>query len=298
MKPKGWPGWPGRKEFAVVLTHDVESSKGVDQVRNLAKAEMDIGFRSSFNFIPEGPYDVPRELLDWLVDNGFEVGVHDLNHDGRLYESRSGFQKRSAKINLYLEKWGAVGFRSGFMLHNLDWIHDLNIGYDASTFDTDPFEPQPDGVDTIFPFWVPRPGANEQDGFVELPYTLAQDSTLFLLFRYANARVWQEKLAWIADRGGMALMNVHPDFVTNGNQPASGSTYPLATYVEFLKWLHENYAQRYWHALPAEVAEVVFDFSGPVRADFNVANADAPPNLERAYRRARGNIKQRSINVR
>jgi hypothetical protein len=25
-----------------------------------------------------------------------------------------------------------------------------------STFDTDPFEPQPDGMGTIFPFWVPN----------------------------------------------------------------------------------------------------------------------------------------------
>ena len=37
----------------------------------------------------------------------------------------------------------------------------LNIAYDASTFDTDPFEPQPDGVNTIFPFWVPRRSESE-----------------------------------------------------------------------------------------------------------------------------------------
>ena len=40
------------------------------------------------------------------------------------------------------------------MYHNLDWIHDLDIYYDASTFDTDPFEPQPDGFKTIYPFTV------------------------------------------------------------------------------------------------------------------------------------------------
>ena len=45
------------------------------------------------------------------------------------------------------------------MLHNLEWFHDLNVKYDSSTFDTDPFEPQPDGVGTIFPFWVPRPNS-------------------------------------------------------------------------------------------------------------------------------------------
>ena len=50
----------------------------------------------------------------------------------------------------------------------------------ASTFDTDPIEPQPDGVRTIFPFLVERPDGSS---YVELPYTLAQDSTLFLVLR-------------------------------------------------------------------------------------------------------------------
>lgn len=52
---------------------------------------------------------------------------------------------------------GAVGFRSGFMLRQLDWLHDLNVLYDTSTFDTDPFEPQPEGSRTIFPFHVNPP---------------------------------------------------------------------------------------------------------------------------------------------
>ena len=55
-----------------------------------------------------------------------------------------------------LAEWGASGFRSAFMLRELDWLHELRIKYDASTFDTDPFEPQPEGCQTIFPFWVPH----------------------------------------------------------------------------------------------------------------------------------------------
>jgi hypothetical protein len=42
------------------------------------------------------------------------------------------------------------------MYHDLELLHHLDIEYDASTFDTDPFEPQPDGMGTIFPFWVPN----------------------------------------------------------------------------------------------------------------------------------------------
>ena len=139
--PDGWPGWPGGKEFAFVLTHDVESAVGLRKCRQLMELDLEFGFRSSFNFVPEGDYRVSRELREELAQNGFEVGIHDLRHDGRLFVSRREFNRRAARINGYLREWGASGFRSGFMLHKLDWLHDLDIQYDSSTFDTDPFEP-------------------------------------------------------------------------------------------------------------------------------------------------------------
>ncbi len=85
------------------------------------------------------------------------------------------------------------------MHHNLEWIHYLNVEYDASTFDTDPFEPQPDGVGTIFPFWVQE--KDNEKGYVELPYTLPQDFTLFILMKEKTTDIWEEKLNWIADNG-------------------------------------------------------------------------------------------------
>jgi hypothetical protein len=51
--PENWPGWPGNKKFAFVLTHDVESETGLGRCRSLMKLEQQLGFRSSFNFIPE-----------------------------------------------------------------------------------------------------------------------------------------------------------------------------------------------------------------------------------------------------
>ena len=151
--PKGWKGWPDNKKFVLVLTHDVESQKGHDNCLKLAKLEQDLGFRSSFNFVPER-YTVSKELRDTLISNGFEVGVHGLNHDGKLFKTKKTFKERAIKINHYLKKWNAVGFRAPAMHHNLDWIHDLNIKYDLSTFDTDPFEPQSEGVCVVFPYKI------------------------------------------------------------------------------------------------------------------------------------------------
>ena len=251
VPPQGWPGWPDQHRFALVLTHDVESQTGLDRVRQLAELEMSLGFRSSFNFIPEGSYQVSAELRNWLTDHGFEVGVHDHRHDGKLYNSRKQFTASVTRINHFLEEWKATGFRSGFMLHKLEWIGELNIQYDMSTFDTDPFEPQPDGVKTIFPFWVERAGGG---GYVELPYTLAQDSTLFVILKQPSADIWRQKSDWIAARGGMALLNVHPDYTAFDNQRPGRSEFSVSLYTEFLKWLKQKYAGQYWHALPKNVA--------------------------------------------
>src|SRR4030095_1299102 len=83
--PQNWAGWPDGKKFAGVLTHDVEGHAGLARCRDLMKLEMDLGFRSLFNFIPEGEYRVPREVREQLTQNGFEIGIHDLRHDGRLF---------------------------------------------------------------------------------------------------------------------------------------------------------------------------------------------------------------------
>ena len=249
--PAQWPGWPEGKKFALVLTHDVERSHGLAKCRRLMQLEHQLGFRSSFNFIPEGEYQVSSALRAELAQQGFEVGVHDLRHDGKLYWRRAEFPENARSINHYLREWRASGFRSGFMLHNRECLDGLDIEYDASTFDTDPFEPQPEGVNTIFPFWVPRPGGG---GYVELPYTLPQDSTMFLVLQETSPEIWQRKLDWIVRRGGMALLNVHPDYVGFGGQKMVASEYPAALYEQFLAYIKENYGGQYWNALPRDVA--------------------------------------------
>ncbi|MCB1129098.1 MAG: hypothetical protein KDM81_21550, partial [Verrucomicrobiae bacterium] len=32
-RPEGWPGWPDGKQFALVLTHDVETAQGLRKIR-------------------------------------------------------------------------------------------------------------------------------------------------------------------------------------------------------------------------------------------------------------------------
>ncbi len=251
-KPDYWPGWPDGKKFALVLTHDVESKLGHDRCELLARKEIDAGFKSSFNFVPER-YPVSKKLRQSLTDMGCEVAIHGLFHDGKLYQSKKTFLKRATRINHYVKEWDVVGFRSPAMHHKLEWLHHLDIEYDLSTFDTDPFEPQPDGVETIFPFWVSKE-SNNGTGYVEMPYTLSQDFTPFILLKHKDIEIWKKKLDWIASKGGMVLLNTHPDYMCFEGKPRM-EEFPVEFYSDLISYIKTQYKDQYWHVLPKEMAQ-------------------------------------------
>lgn len=249
--PPYWNGWKDQKQFALILTHDVESQKGYRDLFKLMQIDKEMGFASAFNLVPEKRYVINEEDLQQIKENGFEIGVHGLCHDGKLLQSENTFIKRAEKINHYLEKWEACGFRAPAMHHDLELFKRLHIHYDSSTFDTDPYEPQPDGVNTIFPFYIPDEAGSI--AYWELPYTLPQDSTLFIILRKKNIGIWTQKLDWIAENGGMALLNVHPDYINfNGGSP-SYKTYPASCYRRFLAHIRHKYAEKYWNPLPRDM---------------------------------------------
>lgn len=250
--PNQWSGWPDRKQFAFVLFHDVETDLGQKRCPELMELEEKTAFRSSFNFVPER-YSVSPELRQELVKGGFEVGVHGLRHDGKLFLSKKKFTEQAVRINQYLKDWKSVGFVSPSMHRNLAWMHELNIEYDASTFDTDPFEPEPDGVDSIFPFMV-QGNHNGDRGYIELPYTLPQDFTLYILMKEKNIDIWKKKLDWIVEKGGMALLITHPDYMNFSKRKCRLDEYPAEFYSELLNYVKTKYTNQYWNPLPREMA--------------------------------------------
>lgn len=230
------PLWPNASRFALVLTHDVETAHGQAFVRAVADLEESLGFRSSFNFVPER-YRVDMALLDDLRRRGFEIGLHGLKHDGKLFHSRRIFDQRAARINRHLKQWGSAGFRAPLTHRNPEWMQALDIEYDLSFFDTDPFEPIPGGVMSLWPFFLGH--------FVELPYTLVQDYTLTAVLSETTPRLWLEKVDFIAAQHGMALINSHPDYL---KEPAS-----LRIYADFLSAMRSR--TDHWPALPRTAAD-------------------------------------------
>jgi peptidoglycan/xylan/chitin deacetylase (PgdA/CDA1 family) len=226
--------WPRNHTWALVLTHDVETAAGYANVHLLAEIEKRHGFRSSWNFVPRR-YESDPAALEAMQAEGFEIGVHGLYHDGRDLESRAVLEERLPAIRDYAERWGAVGFRSPATHRAWELMPLLGFEYDSSYPDTDPFEPMAGGCCTWLPFF--------NDDLVELPITLPQDHTLFVILR-RDESAWLEKTAFLRDRRGMALLITHPDYMLERSR--------LEAYERFLQANRED--ESLWRALPRDVS--------------------------------------------
>ena len=227
----------------------------MESVDELAKMEERLGFRSAWNIVPH-KYPVDRGLLEDLKHRGHEIGVHGYNHDGRLFESRRLFSRRAELINQAIESFGSTGFRAPMVHRNLQWLQALDIDYDASCFDVDPFQAMAGGVGGVWPFFAGK--------FVELPYTLPQDHTLFVSLGETTPRIWIEKLAYLRKLAGMAMLITHPDYLDTPER--------LEIYRIFLEHLAEQ--TDCWKALPREAASW-----WRLRDNLEVHGSERPPQL-------------------
>ena len=112
----------------------------------------------------------------------------------------------------------------------------MNFEYDSSFPDTDPYEPQPGGSCSVWPYFL--------GSMVELPLTMPQDHTLYEILGHTDLGVWDQKADWLERVGGLVLVNVHPDYMTTDRR--------LRQYEDFL--LRMKQRANMWHALPKEIA--------------------------------------------
>lgn len=227
--------WPANFDCCVVLTHDVESPAGFDRMEAMADVEERLGFRSAWN-LPLAQYPIDWKRVEQLQARHFEFGAHGLSHDGRLFRSEKDFAVLAPLLNRLAQEHGLRGFRGPSTLRRAEWIDTLDIDHDSTFSDTDPFEPQPGGTCSVFPFFLGR--------VVELPYSLPQDHTLTHILHRNALQIWTAKAQWIASVGGMILVLTHPDY--SGFEPFLGE------YEELLKRL--RMLGSVWYALPSEVA--------------------------------------------
>ena len=99
-----------------------------------------------------------------------------------------------------------------------------------------------------------NPSESDNSSYIELPYTLPQDFTLFVILKEETNRIWKTKLDWISDNKGMALFNTHPDYMNFDERPNGLEEYSIRLYIDFLESIKTKYSGQYWNALPREVA--------------------------------------------
>ncbi|MCK4662433.1 MAG: polysaccharide deacetylase family protein [Bacteroidales bacterium] len=228
--------YPDNYSAAIVLTHDVETQKGFDFIPKIIELEKKHQFKSSWNIVPY-KYKIHEDILTEIKNAGHEIGIHGYNHDGKLYFSEKIFKARVPYINEAIKKYNAVGFRSPQVHRNLKWLQQLDILYDASCFDYDPFQPFPGGTGSIWPF--------KSGKFIELPYTLPQDHVLFYTLKLKNINIWKNKTDWLIKNHGTILALTHPDYLLEKDN--------LKYYEELLTYLSE--IKNTWKCLPKEIAE-------------------------------------------
>jgi hypothetical protein len=199
--------WPDGAAGCTIMTHDVETAAGRDFSSSLMDIDLSHGFRTSFQVVPEKRYEVPESFVSEIRTRGFEFNVHDLNHDGHLFEEKDEFLRRAKKINEYVKKYKAHGFRAGAMYRNLDWYDAFEFSYDMSVPNVAHLEPQRGGCCTVMPFFVGK--------ILEIPLTTTQDYALFHFLNDYTIDLWKKQIDLIRQRNGLVSFIAHPDYLIN-----------------------------------------------------------------------------------
>ena len=230
--------WPNGFPSCAIMTHDVEALPGRDFCSHLMDLDDAHGIKSSFQIVPEGRYPVSKGFLNTIQSRGFEIDIHDLNHDGHLFSDRERYLRRAERINRYSREYGAAGFRSAALYRNLDWFEALDFSYDMSVPCVGHLEAQRGGCCSVMPFFIGK--------ILELPVTTTQDYSLFHILNHYSIDLWKRQLALIMEKHGLASFIVHPDYILEHRA--------RDTYKALLSYLSQLRSEgKIWIALPREV---------------------------------------------
>jgi hypothetical protein len=206
--------WPDGHRACAVMTHDVETAAGLAFTEELMNINDRHGIKSSFQLIPAARYTVTEATVRGIRNRGFDVNVHDLKHDGHLFDRADQFQTAAQEINAHGVRFGSKGFRSGALYRNQEWYGALHFGYDMSVPNCAHLDPQTGGCCTIMPYFV--------GDVLEIPVTATQDYSLFHILKTYNQALWREQIARITTLHGLVSFIVHPDYL---DHPAAREAY-------------------------------------------------------------------------
>ena len=230
--------WPDGAQACALMTHDVEGPTGADFCGELMAMDDAYGIKAAFQLVPEVRSGNTTRLREEMRGRGFEVNLHDLNHDGYLFDNRQQFLERAKQINRYAHEFGCSGFRSGAMYREQRWFDAFDFSYDMSVPNVAHLEPQRGGCCTVMPYFVGK--------ILELPSTTVQDYSLFHILGDYSIRLWQKQCERILAQNGLMTFITHPDYLIERRA--------REVYRELLAYLAELRSARHvWTTVPCEV---------------------------------------------
>jgi hypothetical protein len=230
--------WPNGARGCLMMTHDVETETGRDSCADLMDIDDSFGIKASFQIVPEGRYAISHKFLAGIRNRGFDIGIQDLNHDGRLFDDREKFLRRVATINRYGGEYGAKGFRAAVLYRKPEWYDAFEFSFDMSIPNVAHLDPQRGGCCTVMPYFI--------RDILEIPVTTTQDYMQFHLLNQRCIDLWKTQIGLILEKNGLASFIVHPDYVV-GHDTKS-------VYEDLLGYL-QNLREKteIWSALPADI---------------------------------------------
>ena len=154
--------------------------------RDFCDALMDVdesfGIKSAFQVVPETQRGATSTaLVEPIRERGFEVNLHDLNHDGHLFAPGAVPRARArASTRTRASSVPRIPIRRD--VPRAGWFDAFEFSYDMSVPNAAHLEPQRGGCCTVMPYFIGK--------ILELPLTTIQDYSLFhILGDYSIAAV-------------------------------------------------------------------------------------------------------------
>lgn len=215
-----------QKDFGVIMTHDVDTRVGYQYgMKKFVEFERREDMVSTFNIVPESfEYELTTEIAKSLLDDGFDIGMHGLHHDGKYaflpeIEQRARVEAAAAKA----KELGVphLGYRAP-LLHRtkkmIRYLTEAGYQWDSSFPDTDDSTVgyATTGSRTVFPFYPIYSDGTQwrRSEMLEIPVSMPQDWTLLYYYKLSEEsmlRVWKKKMEYIKSQGGLAVFILHPD---------------------------------------------------------------------------------------
>ena len=205
-----------RHPASLLITHDVESEKGLKKASSFKCAEDKLQLKSTW-FVPSDEYPISRSIARELAE-GSTIGSHDVKHDGRLIHIRKhqALLERLRASRLRLEQIfekEITCFRSPLLQFSEKLITGLgDAGYrsDFSVPCWEPFHPV-----AMAGFGIEAVQSFEKHGVVEFPLTLFQDHQVLTVLGMNTreaVKLWIEQARLIREFEGEIVLLVHPEY--------------------------------------------------------------------------------------